>query len=311
MNKEAYNSGRIKYASQDGSREFISLLAYISAIGTAIPPLLIYKGDSAILQDTWLNDYDTTDSAFFATSQNGWSCDAIGRKWLIEVFDRYTKKSSHTRRLLIIDGHSSHTNMEFFDLCDKLRIVVLILPPHSTHRLQPLDVSLFAPLASYYTSGLNQLMFNSLGMVSISKRDFWGIFWPAWKSAFTESNILSGFRKTGIWPLNPDITLSMITKPPPPTITPDKPAQCIQTPITCRAVRRTQRLYRDTSNPVLLHKILKANERLSAQHSIDSHVIKGLINTVKNEKKKRQRGKRLNLLGQEGSGPQLYGPEQI
>ena len=56
---------------------------------------------------------------------------------------------------------------------------------------------------------------------------------------------------------------------------------------------------------------MKANERLSAQHSIDSHVIKGLINTVKNEKKKRQRGKRLNLLGQEGSGPQLYGPEQI
>jgi hypothetical protein len=68
MNKEAYDSGRIKYASQDDSREFISLLACISAIGTAIPPLLIYKGDSAILQDTWLNDYDTTDSAYFATS---------------------------------------------------------------------------------------------------------------------------------------------------------------------------------------------------------------------------------------------------
>jgi len=39
-------------ASQDGSREFISLLACICADGTAIPPALIYQGTSRDLQDT-------------------------------------------------------------------------------------------------------------------------------------------------------------------------------------------------------------------------------------------------------------------
>jgi hypothetical protein len=43
---EALKSGRVTKSKQDGSREFISYLAYISIIGQWIPPLLIYKGES-------------------------------------------------------------------------------------------------------------------------------------------------------------------------------------------------------------------------------------------------------------------------
>jgi hypothetical protein len=52
MTQEALKSGRIKKLKQDGSREFISILAYISAIGRWIPPLLIYKGDLSDLIST-------------------------------------------------------------------------------------------------------------------------------------------------------------------------------------------------------------------------------------------------------------------
>lgn len=173
MNKEAFESGRITHASQDGSREFISLLACVNAMGIALPPSLIYKGDSNTLQDTWLEDWVSKDTAYFAVSSNGWSCNALGLHWLEAVFHRYTKeRAGRSRRLLIVDGHSSHVNPQFLDLCERLCILVLILPPHSTHRLQPLDVSLFSPLATYYTKGLNDLMMNSLAMVSMSKRAF-------------------------------------------------------------------------------------------------------------------------------------------
>jgi len=50
--QEALKSGRITKAKQDGSREFISVLACISAIGRWIPLLLIYKGDSGDLIST-------------------------------------------------------------------------------------------------------------------------------------------------------------------------------------------------------------------------------------------------------------------
>ena len=62
--------------------------------------------------------------------------------------------------------------MKFINLYDLYRILLLILPPHSIHRLQPLDVSLFTPLANYYTQGLNQLLSNNLNIISISKRAF-------------------------------------------------------------------------------------------------------------------------------------------
>jgi hypothetical protein len=49
---EAYKSGRVRQATHDGNREFISLLACVSTIGKAIPATLLYKGESHDLQDT-------------------------------------------------------------------------------------------------------------------------------------------------------------------------------------------------------------------------------------------------------------------
>ena len=61
----------------------------------------------------------------------------------------------------------------------------------------------------------------------------------------------------------------------------------------------------------MLWKIFIANERLAADHSIDQHIIKGLCEALKNEKKRRKRGKRLNLLGEENNGPQFFSPARV
>jgi hypothetical protein len=45
--------------------------------------------------------------------------------------------------------------MAFLNKCDELRILVLILPPYSTHRLQPLDVELFNKLLTIYSFLVN------------------------------------------------------------------------------------------------------------------------------------------------------------
>ena len=178
MSREAFESGRITRASQDGNREFISLLACISAAGIALPPALIYKGETS-LQNTWLEDWELKNEAYFAVSPNGWSSNALGLHWFQTVFDRSTRQQTglRRRRLLIVDGHSSYINLRFIETYDRLRILLLIMPPHSTHRLQPLDVSLFSPLSTYYAQNLNSQMAKSLGMVSMSKRNFWAAFW--------------------------------------------------------------------------------------------------------------------------------------
>jgi hypothetical protein len=156
----AKRQGKLLGASQDGNRSWITFLACICQDMTSLPPFLIYQGKPGQVQDTWLTDFDPEhQSAFFSTSETGWTSHELGKEWLIGVFDRFTKakaRNGRDYRLLITDGHSSHINMDFLDWCDAHRIIVAVFPPHSTHRLQPLDVSLFGPLSTAYTNRLVQ-----------------------------------------------------------------------------------------------------------------------------------------------------------
>jgi hypothetical protein len=70
MTQEALRSGRITKAKQDGSREFISILACISAIRKWILLLLIYKGESGDLMSTWVDEVKTDSKAHFTVLSN-------------------------------------------------------------------------------------------------------------------------------------------------------------------------------------------------------------------------------------------------
>jgi hypothetical protein len=136
MSREAYEKGRCRQATYDRSREFITLIACISALGIAIPLVLLYKGISRDLQDTWVEDLREKDLFYFAATENGWTNDAYRMEWLKTVFEPYTRpKRAITKRLLIVDGHLSHVNLAFIEYASRHRIIILILPLHSTHRL--------------------------------------------------------------------------------------------------------------------------------------------------------------------------------
>ena len=159
------------------------MITCVSATGEAVPPTLLYKSAFGHLQDTWMEDIEEGQQAFFGGTENEWSSNAYGLKWLTEVFDPSTRRSSiRTWRLLIVDGHSSHINLEFLIAANRLHICILILPPYSTHRLQPLDLVLFLPLSTAYQINLDAWMNKLMGLTSFSKCFFWKIFWLAWKS---------------------------------------------------------------------------------------------------------------------------------
>jgi hypothetical protein len=152
MGREAWKSRRIRQACQDGSREFITCNACVFAAGTRVLAALLYKGENYDLRHTWMEDLQDDDDFFFGASSNGWSNDKYGLQWLTQVFDPSTRPfSPREKRFLLVDGHSSHINMAFINKCWELRIVLVILPPHSTYRLQPLDVLLFGLLELAYS----------------------------------------------------------------------------------------------------------------------------------------------------------------
>ena len=305
---EALKSGRIRGAAHDGNREFITLLACICADGSKLPPGLIYQGESGMLQDTWVEDFKVGDEAFFTTTPTGWTSDSLGVDWLKRVFDRYTKEKGRGRRLLILDGHSSHFNWKFLITADALRILLLILPLYSTHRLQPLDVGLFSPLSTAYSNELNDLLTGSLGYTLMSKCLFWRLFKPAWETAFSEKNILSSFEKTGIFPYNPDLVLDVIQIPPQSPKSQDEP----KTPLTSRSIRRAQKVYKLDPSKKNLDLLFKSQVKLAAQYEIALHERTGLVDALQIEKGRVKRGKRLNVLGEEENGdPHFISPSKI
>ena len=212
--RELYERGNLTGAGQDGSREWITVVATICADGTRLSPALIYKAVSGNLQDTWLSDFDPDEhDCHFASSPKGWTSDELGYSWLTDLFEKETAgKARRSHRLLFVDGHGSHVNMKFLDWCEQHKILLAVYPPHSTHRLQPLDVGIFAPLASYYSQALDDLVRKSEGHTSISKRDFFSLFWPAFEAAFTKENIASAWSKSGIWPFDPQKVLKSFTE---------------------------------------------------------------------------------------------------
>ena len=57
--------------------------------------------------------------------------------------------------VLILDGHVTHTkNLVATEMAREAGVVMVSLPPHMTHRLQPLDVAFFAPFWNYYDAAL-------------------------------------------------------------------------------------------------------------------------------------------------------------
>lgn len=76
---------------------------------------------------------------------------------------------------------------------------------HSSHLLQPLDVSCFRPLKQLYGWRIRDAIQN--GNTTIDKADFLFHFQHIYNQIFSKANILSGFRATGLIPLEPEKVL--------------------------------------------------------------------------------------------------------
>lgn len=80
---------------------------------------------------------------------------------------------------------------------------MLTLPPHCSHKLQPLDCSVYGPFKTYYNQACSVFMVNHPGQ-PISIHNVAEIVGKSYPQAFTPKNIISGFSVTGIWPFNPN-----------------------------------------------------------------------------------------------------------
>ena len=89
---------------------------------------------------------------------------------------------------MILNSHASYITTKAIKFCIASKIIPLCLPPHTTHLLQPLDVGIFAALATAYKASVRE---QSKYIVSynIDKVDFLEIIGAAQQKAITPINV--------------------------------------------------------------------------------------------------------------------------
>ncbi|KAF7565919.1 hypothetical protein PtrM4_009000 [Pyrenophora tritici-repentis] len=185
-----------------------------AAVQDALSPALIFQSAAGALQSSWTDAINKEKhQVFISSSPSGWTNNDIGLAWLKEVFERETRwKARSGYRLLLLDGHGSHVTMDFINYCNDHKILLLVFPPHATHTLQPLDVGMFKPLSTTYSTELSSHLYRSQGLIPVTKGDFFPLFWSAWAAAFKPQTIMKSFEATGIHPPNAEVILRRFRK---------------------------------------------------------------------------------------------------
>jgi len=129
------------------------------------------------------------------------------------VFDPQTKGQANQKpRVLICDGFGTYETLEILEFCFEINIILCRLPSHTSHKLQPCDVGVFAPLKAAYRDQAERLYRG--GANTVGKEHFISLYSPARERAFTKRNITAAWAASGLSPFNPDRVLRATPKPP-------------------------------------------------------------------------------------------------
>ena len=154
------------------------------------------------------------------------------------------------------------------------KIILFFLPPHSSHRLQPLDVGVFSAYKHWHSEWVYDATVS--GYEKITKNDFLSAIAQIRQKTFKPSTIKLGFRLTGLWPINPIVVLDSLVdsgrdfgfntpSPPLSAASHSQDSSDLSTPKTAERVKKLEERLEDkisrmqqTPSRRLLRKLAKA-----------------------------------------------------
>jgi hypothetical protein len=312
-----------------GSREWATATETCSLTGNLLPSWTIFKGVKNLTK--WHHTMERiglADSGYhISTSENGWTDNELGQAYFEDHFNRHTKEITKGQyRILIVDGHDSHLTTKAIQYCIDNKIILLCLPPHATHMLQPLDVGCFGPLAQIY-KGMITSAYTFGASYNIDKCEFLEIWHAAREKALIAKNIISSWAKCGILleelgngTLDQDAVLSQL---PPEVEKPQSRPSTAQGPVNPDLLNKTpgslaevQAVLKrvkngelsDTDTLVALEKLGKAAANAMAESTVTRAVNQDLVDATKKKETRKQQNRED---GVDGSHARVMGREEL
>lgn len=182
--------------TSDERGQTTTVVCCMSAAGDFVPPMFIFKRER---MNNCLGRNGPVDASYHC-SKSGLITEDLFLEWL-KHFAQYVNASKEDPVLLVLDNHTTHSSMKSYKFCCEKGFNVVSVPPHTSHRLQPLDVTFFSSLHTAYTKECDLHMkthhYNEIDVIDIAE-----LFAKAYNRVTPKEKVLNGFKNAGIFPLN-------------------------------------------------------------------------------------------------------------
>lgn len=194
---------------RNSSKSSISVMFAGNAAGELLPPYTVYR--STCLWSTWIENGPK--GGRYSNSSSGWFDATTFNDWFESLMLPRMKKQLG-RKVLICDNLSSHISVHILKLCEQNNISFVCLPPNSTHLTQPLDVAFFRPMKIAWRKILADWKESPDGIKnSVLPKQCFPLLLKKLIDVLDENradNLIAGFRKCGIYPINVTELLAVI-----------------------------------------------------------------------------------------------------
>ncbi|XP_023028697.2 uncharacterized protein [Leptinotarsa decemlineata] len=161
----------------------VTLVGIIGATGEFVPPFLIFP--RVHFKEHMLHGAPPGSKGI--ATPTGWMNSSLFLP-LLQHFAEHERPTREKPKLILLDNHESHLSIVALDFAKENGILMLTLSPHCSHKIQPLDVSVFGPFKNFYNSACDKWMVNHPGR-PITIHDVAGLVGEAFPQAFTPKNI--------------------------------------------------------------------------------------------------------------------------
>lgn len=202
-NKKVLCKKGCKYSERisNFSKISTSIMFCGNAAGDFLPPYVVYKAEH--LWTTWCENGPKR--CRYNCTKHGWFDAGTFQDWFDFHFLPVLKKKDGTK-VIFGDNLSSHINPYVIQCCHDNDIKFVCLPPNTTHLTQPLEVAFYGPMKKAWHNILSKWKETKAGkkQTTLPKESFA----PLLKTLMdvleknSKSNLISGFRKCGVYPVN-------------------------------------------------------------------------------------------------------------
>ena len=179
--------------------ELVTVSYAVGASGVVVPPMFVFP---------WVNFRNNFIvggplGCIGGANKSGWMNEDLYVNF-IKHFIHHVRRSRERPVLLILDNVDAHISPTAIDLARENGVVMLTIPPHTSHYLQPLDRTCYGPFKTAFGVAMDGWMRSHPGRV-VTIYDVPSLVAEAQLHSLTIRNIQNGFRVSGIYPYNRNV----------------------------------------------------------------------------------------------------------